>query len=60
MWREVIDELGQNECVGDALPVVCQRHPDTIEYVNEPGKLPRIAPDGKYYIHHPLIHLLIV
>lgn len=47
MWRSVIDELEQSEAVGAAFPVVCQRHPDTIEYVSEPGKLPRLAPDGR-------------
>jgi hypothetical protein len=46
MWRSVIDELEQNEAVGEAFPVVCQRHPHTIEYISEPGKLPRLAPDG--------------
>jgi len=48
MWRSVIDELEHNESVGEAFPIVCQRHPDIIEYVSEPGKLPRLAPDGKY------------
>lgn len=48
MWHSVIDELEQNEAVGTAFPVVCQRHPDIIEYVSEPGKLPRLAPDGTY------------
>jgi len=46
MWRTVIDELEQNDAVGEAFSVVCQRHPDIIEYVSEPGKLPRLAPDG--------------
>jgi hypothetical protein len=48
MWRSVIDELEQNDAVGAAFPVVCQRHPDIIEYVSEPGRLPRLAPDGMY------------
>jgi hypothetical protein len=47
MWRSVIEELEQNNAVGEAFSVVCQRHPDIIEYVKEPGKLPRLAPDGR-------------
>jgi hypothetical protein len=49
MWRSVIDELEQNEAIGHAFPIVCQRHPDTIEYISEPGKLRRLAPDGVFF-----------
>jgi hypothetical protein len=49
MWRSVIDELEQNEAIGSAFPIVCQRHPDTIKYISEPGKLLRLAPDGAYF-----------
>jgi hypothetical protein len=50
MWRSVIDELEQNDALGSAFPIVCQRHPDTIKYVSEPGQLPRLAPDGAYFM----------
>ena len=46
MWREVIDELGKEDCVGPGLPVSCHQHPETVEYIDRPGTLPRIAPDG--------------
>jgi hypothetical protein len=47
MWRSVIDELENEQAVGDAFPVVCHQHPEAIEYVSKPGVLPRIAPDGE-------------
>jgi hypothetical protein len=47
MWREVIEELQREDAIGDAFPIACHRHQDTVEYVSEPGKLPRVAPDGK-------------
>lgn len=48
MWRSIIEELEAKEAVGDALPVSCPNHPGTVQYISSPGKLPRIAPDGKY------------
>ncbi|OBZ70961.1 hypothetical protein A0H81_09027 [Grifola frondosa] len=46
MWRTVLEELGKEECLGDAFPVICQRHPNNVEEVSRPGQLPMIAPDG--------------
>jgi hypothetical protein len=48
MWRSVIDELEENDAIGDAFPIVCHRHPQAIEYVSSPGKLTQIAPDGMF------------
>lgn len=48
MWRNVIAELGQEGHIGDAFPVACHRHPDSIKYISEPGKLPQFAPDGGF------------
>jgi hypothetical protein len=48
MWRHIIEELETNEALGTALPIACHLHPETIEYVCEPGQLPQIAPDGVY------------
>lgn len=47
MWRNVIAELEQGH-IGDAFPVACHRHPDSIKYISEPGKLPQFAPDGGF------------
>ncbi|KDQ57638.1 hypothetical protein JAAARDRAFT_270513 [Jaapia argillacea MUCL 33604] len=46
MWRAVMEELEKNNAVGHGFPIVCHRHPDVVEYVGNPGELPRIAPDG--------------
>lgn len=46
MWRSIVEELENNECLGDALPIACPNHPEAVEYISQPGKLPRIAPDG--------------
>ncbi|KAH9895168.1 P-loop containing nucleoside triphosphate hydrolase protein [Cubamyces lactineus] len=46
MWRTVLDELTKRDCLGNAFPIVCQRHPDAVQHVSKPGQLPRLAPDG--------------
>ncbi|KAJ7217780.1 hypothetical protein GGX14DRAFT_438313 [Mycena pura] len=46
MWRGVIDQLESTDCLGRAFPVSCHRHPETIQLISEPGKLPLFAPDG--------------
>jgi hypothetical protein len=46
MWQSVIGELEKQQAVGDAFPIACHQHPDSIEYVSQPGVLPRRAPDG--------------
>ncbi|KAJ6625897.1 P-loop containing nucleoside triphosphate hydrolase protein [Mycena sp. CBHHK59/15] len=46
MWRQVTEELENGECLGTAFPVSCHQHPDTVERISEPGKLPLFAPDG--------------
>lgn len=51
MWKGVIDELEEKGCVGEALPVACHRHPESIHHISQPGALPLLAPDGKQ--HHP-------
>ena len=50
MWRSIIGELETNGNLGPALPISCYRHRDDIQYVSEPGKLPLIAPDGRYLV----------
>lgn len=47
MWRQVVAELEESGSLGPALPVACHQHPDSIEWISEPGTLPRFAPDGK-------------
>ncbi|KAF8639511.1 hypothetical protein AX17_001416 [Amanita inopinata Kibby_2008] len=46
MWRVVLEELERHGNIGKAFPVACQRHPDDINFVSEPGQLPGFAPDG--------------
>jgi hypothetical protein len=48
MWGKIIEELEEKDLVGPALPIVCHRHPDTVNYVSEPGQLSQIAPDGSF------------
>ncbi|KAJ7497553.1 hypothetical protein FB451DRAFT_1211927 [Mycena latifolia] len=46
MWRSVIEQLENMDCLGNAFPVSCHRHPETVQLVSQPGKLPLFAPDG--------------
>jgi hypothetical protein len=47
MWASVVDELTEQGAVGKAFPVACHQHSGDIQYVSQPGKLRRIAPDGE-------------
>ncbi|KAJ7651473.1 hypothetical protein DFH06DRAFT_1207067 [Mycena polygramma] len=46
MWRDVIEQLDDADCVGTAFPIACHRHPHQVELISEPGRLPLFAPDG--------------
>ncbi|CAE6473590.1 unnamed protein product [Rhizoctonia solani] len=46
MWATVLQELHQSGSIGDGLPITCQRHPDYVEWVRQPGRLPIVSPDG--------------
>jgi hypothetical protein len=46
MWNEVIDMLSETEALGEALPILCHRHPETVQFISEPQALHRFAPDG--------------
>ncbi|KAJ7647110.1 hypothetical protein FB45DRAFT_821739 [Roridomyces roridus] len=46
MWQTVTEELSAANCLGPAFPVACSRHPDSVELISQPGKLPLFAPDG--------------
>lgn len=47
MWKGVIEELRRHDQIGDAFPIACQRHPDTIVRISMPDQIPMHAPDGK-------------
>ncbi|KAL1742486.1 hypothetical protein HDZ31DRAFT_43128, partial [Schizophyllum fasciatum] len=47
MWADVIQQLEQDGCVGQGLPIVCHRHPHNVTQVSEPGQLRQLAPDGE-------------
>ena len=47
MWSIVLDELQRQRNIGDALPVVCHRHPDKVHYISKPGQVLLFAPDGE-------------
>lgn len=49
MWRSVIEELEVGDMVGTSLPIRCERHPERVVQVSEPGALPKIAPDGTLF-----------
>ncbi|KAG8792975.1 hypothetical protein FRC12_004344, partial [Ceratobasidium sp. 428] len=46
MWATVLQELHQSESIGKGLPITCQRHPDYVRWVEQPGMLPIVSPDG--------------
>ncbi|KAG8790256.1 hypothetical protein FRC12_012372 [Ceratobasidium sp. 428] len=46
MWATVLQELHTSESIGTALPISCSQHPDYIQWVNQPGVIPIVSPDG--------------
>ncbi|KAF7376292.1 hypothetical protein MSAN_00044600 [Mycena sanguinolenta] len=48
MWKDVIEQLEDADCVGTAFPVACHNHPDKVEHVSQPGRLALFAPDGLF------------
>ncbi|QRV96757.1 Zinc finger, NF-X1-type [Ceratobasidium sp. AG-Ba] len=46
MWATVLQELHANESIGTALPISCSQHPDYVQWVDQPGVIPVISPDG--------------
>ncbi|KAG8703866.1 hypothetical protein FRC09_003894, partial [Ceratobasidium sp. 395] len=46
MWATVLQELHTSESIGTALPISCSQHPDYIQWVDQPGVIPIISPDG--------------
>ncbi|KDN37126.1 hypothetical protein RSAG8_10335, partial [Rhizoctonia solani AG-8 WAC10335] len=46
MWATVLQELHQAGNIGTALPISCQRHPDYVKWIDQPGRLPIASPDG--------------
>jgi hypothetical protein len=55
MWKSVIEHLNKEGCVGDALPIACHQHQDSVQYVSQPGELPLISPDGESF---PRVHII--
>jgi len=46
MWPQVIEMLAKDQAIGDAIPLVCQLHPDTISLIKEPEDFPERVADG--------------
>ncbi len=47
MWCTIIDELREQDAVGDAFHIRCFRHRERTTYVSKPGQLQDFAPDGE-------------
>lgn len=46
IWPEVVANLTQRGLVGDALPICCKNHPDTVQMVASAEELRAKAPEG--------------
>ena len=45
-WRKIIEHLKRSDALGDAIPLACQRHPDSERLVSDPRDFLQVAPDG--------------
>lgn len=50
MWKDIINILDTEGCVGNGFPIQCHKHPQERNLVTEPNMLTHWAPDGKLYI----------
>ena len=55
MWGKIINELRDQDAVGDAFPIRCSRHIDQATYVSKPGQLELLAPDGEVSLAAPIL-----
>ncbi|CAG8650222.1 4167_t:CDS:2, partial [Paraglomus brasilianum] len=46
MWPTVIDILREKGQLGNAFPLQCNRHPNTLSFVERPEQFSEFAPDG--------------
>jgi hypothetical protein len=49
MWETIIDELVETDCIGKGWPIACANHPETLQYVDRPGQIELLSPDGELH-----------
>ena len=45
-WRKIIEHLKLSGALSGAIPLACQRHPNTEQLVSGPGDFLQVVPDG--------------
>lgn len=48
MWATVLKELHESQSIGTALPISCYGHQEYVQWIDKPGQLPIVSPDGEY------------
>ncbi|KAL5632189.1 hypothetical protein ACGC1H_000258 [Rhizoctonia solani] len=46
MWSDVLKEFHSSECLGPKLPIACYRHPDYVQWIDNPDIIPTVSPNG--------------
>ncbi|KAH7335671.1 hypothetical protein B0J17DRAFT_769501 [Rhizoctonia solani] len=46
MWAHILQEIHLSGCVGRGFPIKCHKHPDYVQWIEQPGQLEAVAPDG--------------
>ncbi|KAI8074522.1 hypothetical protein BC940DRAFT_288446 [Gongronella butleri] len=46
IWPKIMAELRQHKRIGLKWPVVCQTHPNKMQYIGDPAEFKKFAPDG--------------
>lgn len=47
MWKVIVEQLANEDCVGDAWPLVCPRHPGEVVLASNIGDCQLFAPEGE-------------
>ncbi len=46
LWERIMSDMDQHDYLGDALPLQCQNHPDTLLQAKHPGDFKKYTPNG--------------
>ncbi|PPQ89247.1 hypothetical protein CVT25_001326 [Psilocybe cyanescens] len=44
-WSTILDDLEEQELIGQGFPIICARHPEQVNLISKPGDLSRYAPE---------------
>jgi hypothetical protein len=47
MWSSVVQQLEKRKQLGIAIPIRCNNHPSQVTWIQSPGQIQLVTPDGE-------------